>query len=277
MRCPTCGGENPHEARFCVSCGLPLGPQGELGPSTGRRTQGLVPRDLPGLLEETINVYTRNPWPFFLIFFVPQIPGLLLSLAPVPTPWAVVAVGLVALFVLYVLAGGASVCAVGQQYLQPTVEPGYCYRRAWFKVVSLAVANVAFALALFGAVVTIVGIPLFFYLLVVWFFFVECIMVERSGPMAALWRSRDLVRGSYWRVFKIGMTYTLLVVALGLVTLVLSGLFGALSAFLGSLVAAVLSAVAGPFFSIAKTLIYLDLRIRKEGYTTGDLARSLGI
>ena len=254
-----------------------MGPQGELGPSTGQRTQALVPRELPGLLEETVNVYIRNPWPFFLIFFVPQIPGILLSLGPTPPPWAPMVAALVALFALYVLAGGASVCAVGQHYLQRAVRPGYCYRRAWFKVVSLGLSNVVFALALFGAIVTIVGIPLFFYLLVVWFFYVECIMVERTGPMAALWRSRDLVKGSYWRLFMIGMTYTLLLVTLGLVTLVLSGLFGALNAFLGSLVGAVLSALAGPFFSIGKTLVYLDLRIRKEGYAADDLARDLGM
>ena len=276
MRCPTCSANNPHEARFCVSCGLPLGPQGDAGPSTGR-IQELAPKDLPGLLEETIRVYKRDPWPFFLIFFVPQIPGILSSLAPSAIDWQALVAGIVLFFVLYVLAGGATVCAVAQQYLQGTVEPGYCYRRAWFKVVSLGVANVVFALALLGAIVTIVGIPLFFYLLVVWFFFVECIMVERTGPMAALWRSRELVKGSYWRVFGIGATYTVLLVALGLGTLVLAGVFAAFSAFLSSLVAAVLSALVGPFFSIGRTLVYLDLRIRKEGYTADDLARDVGI
>jgi hypothetical protein len=252
-----------------------LGSQGELRPP-GEPTTGLPPRDLTGLLQETFHVYKRNFWPFFLIFLAPQVPSIIFSMVPGQDSWTAVALALVLLFALYPLVAGASVCAVAQQYVQGTADPGFCYRRAWYRVVTLGVSNVVFVLALFGAIVTIVGIPLFFFLVVIWFFFWECIMLDGSGPMAALWRSRDLVRGSYWRILGIGLVYTLVLVGLVMVALVVSGFFTYFGTFVASVVGGVLTAMAGPVLSIGRTLVYLDLRVRKEGYTMDDLARDLG-
>ena len=97
---------------------------------------------------------------------------------------------LIATLVLAFVAGyfntvlsAASVAAVSQYYVEGKIDLGYCLRRAWYRIASLSAVYVVFALALVGAGVLIfvlIGIPLFFYLLVVWFFFVECIMLERK-------------------------------------------------------------------------------------------------
>lgn len=276
MKCPICNSNNPHEARFCASCGIPLGPQGELSPRTERRRE-FAPLDLGGLLEETAAVYRRNFRSFVLIALLPQIPLFVFSLLPELESWVFMVSVFAIFFLLYFLAAAATVRAVALQYTERPIDVADCYGKAWFKVISLVVSNMAFGLALIGAIVTIVGIPLFFYLIVVWYFFIECIMVEKTGPMAALWRSRDLVRGSYWRIFGIGVVYTVIFLALSVISLLITGLFANSSVILGGLAGVGLSAVAAPIIWIGKTLVYLDLRVRKENYTMNRLASEIGV
>lgn len=276
MKCPICNSNNPHEARFCASCGIPLGPQGELSPRTERRRE-FAPLDLGGLLEETSAVYRRNFRSFVLIALLPQIPLFVFSLLPELESRVFMVSVFAIFFLLYFLAAAATVRAVALQYTERPIDVADCYGKAWFKVISLVVSNMAFGLALIGAIVTIVGIPLFFYLIVVWYFFIECIMVEKTGPMAALWRSRDLVRGSYWRIFGIGVVYTVIFLALSVISLLITGLFANSSVILGGLAGVGLSAVAAPIIWIGKTLVYLDLRVRKENYTMDRLASEIGV
>ena len=174
----------------------------------------------------------------------------------------------------------ASVMAVGQHYTEGAIDTGHCLRRAWYRIASLSAGYVVVALALVGAGVLIfvlIGIPLFFYLLVVWFFFVECIMLERKKPMDSLWRSRDLVQGSYWRVFLIGLVYTLIAVGISVVAGLADALLSQISPILSSLAVAGVSALITPFLWIGRTLVYYDLRVRKEQYTMEDLAADMGL
>ena len=293
MNCPVCGNANPHEARFCVTCGVPLGSQGDMGPSDGVRRRGLTPMDIGGLLEETVSIYRRNYGPFILISLVGQIPAILLSLfsggdAPavdsdpigVDLARIIPLLGFVALTLFVILythymASAASVMAVSQYYTAGRIDVGYCFKRAWYKIASLSAAYVVFGLSLIGAGVLslfIVGIPLFFYLLVVWFFFIECIMLERKSPLDSLWRSRELVQGNFWRVFLIGIAYTVIALAFGLIVGMADFALSAISPILGVVAAAAIGVLIAPVSLIGRTLVYYDLRARKEGYTMDDLA-----
>ena len=300
MSCVACGGSNPHEARFCVTCGVPLGAQGDPGPDGGAR-RSLAPMDLGGLIEQSLAVYRGNFGPFVLISIVAHVPIFLLTLfsggdvqSVEPTETmevseAIAELGavLIATLVIAFVAGyfntvlsAASVAAVGQYYVGGRIDAGYCLSRAWYRIASLSAAYVVFALALVGAGVLIfvlVGIPLFFYLLVVWFFFVECIMLERKRPMDSLWRSRDLVQGSYWRVFLIGLVYTLLAVGVTVVAGLADMLLSQISPILSSAFVVAVSALITPFGWIGRTLVYYDLRVRKEQYTVDDLASDMGL
>ena len=301
MNCVACGGGNPHEARFCVTCGVPLGSQGDPGPDEidGRGT--LAPKELGDFLEESLAIFRGNFRPFILISLVAHIPVLALALlsgggVQSAEPAETVEVGealaelgtvligtLVAAFVVgyfNTVMSAASVMAVGQRYLEGRIDIGYCLTRAWYRIASLSASYVVVALALVGAgvlIFVIVGIPLFFYLLVVWFFFVECIMLERKRPLDSLWRSRDLVQGSYWRVFLIGLVYTLLAVGISIVAGLADALLSQISPVVSSIVVAGVSALITPFLWIGRTLVYYDLRVRKEQYTMDDLAADMGL
>ena len=300
MNCVACGGSNPHEARFCVTCGVPLGAQGDPGPGGGgRRT--LAPMELGDLLEKSLAVYRGNFGPFILIAFVAHIPVLILTLLSggdvqsaetteaVDAAEAIADLGavLIATVALALVAGyfstvlsAASVAAVGQYYVDGRIDVGYSLRRAWYRIASLSVAYVVFALAMVGAGVLmflLVGIPLFFYLLVVWFFFVECIMLDGKKPLDSLWRSRDLVQGNFWRVFLIGLVYTLLAVGVTIVAGLADLLLSPISPVLSNAFLVAVSALITPFAWIGRTLVYYDLRVRKEQYTMDDLAVDMGL
>lgn len=270
MTCPACGGTNPHEAQFCTSCGVPLGSQGE--PETPEDVaRKLVARNVSGLIQETFRVYRAGFKSFLPIALVPQVPFIPLAFVSGNeiTTTVIIAFSLV----LSALAGGAMVCAVSQHYLDRPIKVGDCFGQAWARVLSLVLSTLAFFLAIIGAAVTIIGIPVAIYLATTWFFFTETIMLERKGPMASLWHSRELVKGGFWRVFgivfMIGATWIVSVLAVSL-------LFENANPMLGELaVTAILTALA-PIIWIGAILLYYDLRVRKHGYSIENLAREMG-
>jgi len=85
--------------------------------------------------------------------------------------------------------------------------------------------------------------------------------------MEALSRSRDLVRGQWWRVFGIGIVFAVMIgVVGGLIGLLFRGLGeGADSqalALVGSMIGDVFTIA---FTALAATLVFFDLRTRREG------------
>lgn len=140
----------------------------------------------------------------------------------------------------------------------------------------------AIALAgVIGALSMIVALVLFVLVLALFFIrFIlttQAIVLEGRGPISGLGRSWRLIRGSFWRSLAIGVLVALLsyIISLFPALLVSSGLGmfsqGDAAAVLrdqavGTLVAQVGSIFAAPLLFSIYTLLYYDLRIRKEGY-----------
>ena len=153
-----------------------------------------------------------------------------------------------------------------------------CYSHALAVLLPAAVVTIVVALALAGSAILmliIIGIPLFFYLLVVWFFAMPAVVIEGMDGIAALGRSRQLTRGSWWRLFGIGIVFVLLIMGIaiagGLVSAIL--LFVDPRAFAIAVVA--LGALVTPIYYAGSVLVYIDLRVRKEGYTLQALSDDL--
>jgi hypothetical protein len=106
------------------------------------------------------------------------------------------------------------------------------------------------------------------------------LLLEQLGVFAALGRSYRLVRGSFWRVLGIGLLTALITSIIRQLFVLPFSLIGALLAstqdangFVGSLVELLISdvgtilagAVLYPFAAGVSALLYLDLRIRREG------------
>ena len=277
VACPTCGTANPADALFCVSCGSLL--VTAEGPSQAQpfnqSTVSLPPKDAGELLSETFRVYGNNFLPLLVIALLPQIPFLVAAVVSWQVSWVFTLIG----YLLTFIAAGAVVCAVARQYLGQEVDPIKCIGRAWSRAGPLVLAGILVTLALIVSVVLmviLVGIPLFFYLLVVLFFASPPIVLEGKGTMDALRRSEALVKGSWWRVFGIGVLFVLVIIALSIAAFIPVGIVGIFSTTAADVLGVVAETLVLPFALVGGTLVYLDLRIRKEGYTLHQMEVEVG-
>ncbi len=277
MRCPTCRSENAPHARFCGLCSAYLEgarPFGQAREATG----SLVPRDLGDLIGDTFRVYSRNFWTFYFIALTAQVPLLLGQFVPgIPLLVIFLLIGVV----LDILAAGAFALAVALQHVGRKASVGHCYKEAFQRLLSLVCSTLVFVIALFLSAVLsllIVGLPLFFYIWVTWYFYSQAIMIEgKRGPRMALGRSHGLVKGSWWRVFGMGTGFVVLLVMLYIVAIIPGLILSTGTPIAGGILLAIAGSLVAPLGYIGTTLVYFDLRIRKENYTRQELASELGV
>lgn len=142
-------------------------------------------------------------------------------------------------------------------------------------------------------VLELVGIGLGFLLLVIpgvwlygaWSVRVPALLIERRGPFRALGRSRRLVKGRWWASSGVLAVAAVMVMVLG--TVIIGALTAAalsnshrsvLFAVVINGLAAVISAILlQPFSAAVTTVLYYDLRVRREGYDLELMAEQLGL
>lgn len=121
--------------------------------------------------------------------------------------------------------------------------------------------------------------------------YVQAIVIERSGPFAALGRSASLTEGSRWRTLCIILIPTIIVAIIeGIVTVAAiaimgSGESGVLQMFAGGLagwhwyvyagLTALTSVILGPLSAIPQTVLFMSLRDAKEGAELEHMVDSL--
>ena len=114
---------------------------------------------------------------------------------------------------------------------------------------------------------------------------VPVLLVEGSRPVRSLGRSRELVRGRWWGTFGVAVVGTLLV---SVVSFAVSGLVvgvafanparNTVTGFVLNTFATTLgSMLSTPAAAAFATVLYIDLRVRKEGFDLLLLARRLGV
>jgi hypothetical protein len=103
---------------------------------------------------------------------------------------------------------------------------------------------------------------------------VNAVLLEHSGPTSALARSWRLSSGSGWHIFfSLGLAWLLY-----FVIAVIANVIGAmlLSNALTGILSAILIIPIYPLLAVVSTLLYYDLRIRKEGFDLEVMSRELG-
>lgn len=192
--------------------------------------------------------------------------------------------GIVALigFLTLLLVTAMSLKAVADARLGGTPSGGRALRFALPRLPgTLAVAVLGgLAVALGFLALIVPGI----WLIVGFSVAVPVLLIERTGPVAALRRSLGLVAGRWWATAGVLLLGQLLV---GLVGALLQGIVmsipaslsdgqhaaGALGMALGGTIA---TAFTAPCSAAIVTLLYMDLRVRKEHFTLGMLADAVG-
>lgn len=129
--------------------------------------------------------------------------------------------------------------------------------------------------------IAVVTIPIVLWVVIRWAVDMPALFAERVGPVKAIGRSWNLTRDSWWRTFGIlilvGIMVSLIQTALGAlfggVAALVPGLSDDIRAGLVTTVSTLVNALVGAITPIAITLLYLDLRVRKEGLDLDQLAR----
>lgn len=278
--CGHCGAAMAPGGAECSQCGSsaqapPVGQPKELPPSFRVRTgEDAGPRSLPSrglaeLVSETLRLYLHRGPLFAGLGLLPQLPGLAALAAP-----GLAADLILAFFglILVAISQGAVVYAVVGHHLGPPVSLTGCLGQARPKALALVTCLIILAVLSILAsllIAVLIGIPLLFLALVLLWFYPQGILLEGLGPISAFRRSSNLAHGNWWRIFGTGVTFALpVVVALLIAVGVLGQPTGAVT---DGIVYALVSAVALPWIMIGSTLLYLDLRVRKEGLSLNDL------
>ncbi len=129
-------------------------------------------------------------------------------------------------------------------------------------------------------------IPLVLFFFIRFVLATQAIVLEQRGPLAGLGRSWRLIGGSFWRTFVIFILVILLSLLISavpayLVTFLLT-LIGENASSVGvfvrnqaiaTLVSQIGLIIAYPLLFSIYTLLYYDLRVRKEGYDIEILAQ----
>jgi len=140
---------------------------------------------------------------------------------------------------------------------------------------------VILAALLFVGAIAIVTIPVVIWVAIRWSVAIPALFAEGVGPVKALGRSWNLVRDNWWRtlgiLITVGIMVSLIQTALaalfGGAAAVVPGLGGDLRAGVVTTVTTLVDALVGAITPIAITMLYLDLRVRKEGLDLDQLAR----
>ena len=267
-----------------------------------RRPAMLPVRGLGSILDETFAVYSRRFTTLLRLVAGIEVPAsfLVLGIDPVlggGTRAFVVTVFIGALTELFVYS--AMTFALGQKYLTGDIDIRRSYSQAWGRgvtIVGLTIINVTFLYFLGGLILvstkTLIAPFILIFALagtalaVYWSSTIQVMTVEKYNMDAALNRSWQLIAGSWLRVLGIKSVLVLVILGLGIVvTLPFTVLLGILSVEPFSTIDQMTMAITRttvkilvlPVWFIAGTLIYYDLRVRREAYSLDTLSREMGI
>jgi hypothetical protein len=212
---------------------------------------------------------------------------------------------LVSLLVVVPLGEAATTRAVSDRYLDRPSSLLAAYRAAWGRlgalitmilllvaayvgtlgvvvvlIVLLGAAGAGGLGALLGIVAVLGLIPALIFLYVRFAVAVPAIVLERVSGWHGLQRSWNLISGRFWPTFgRIALLWVIATIISSVVAAIFEvpgGAFFPNNSFVFDQVASAIAAVfVGPITYIGVTLLYYDIRIRKEGFDIEMLARSL--
>ncbi len=199
-------------------------------------------------------------------------------------------------FLLSLFISGALVYATSQVFLEKDITARNALQEPLKCFIPLLGSSLLWILVVFGTFVTIIGIPFSIYFGVLWGLCGIPILFEKTSAIAAFRRSAELVKGSWWRVF--GIMVAIFIISF-MLSIILETTFQLILSFVSEvpevenptylesirllflpnpndigwfmysfrlLVSLCLAALLIPIGSIGLTLLYFDLRIRKEAY-----------
>jgi hypothetical protein len=244
-------------------------------------TAGLRPRTAPELVDAAVAIVRREYFTLLSAFFLCLLAGGVVAGSTVfletitsalGSPYITLPVFVLAIVAAIAMAQAMAVAIATEAYLGRHLTVMEAARRAlrhfWPAVL---LEQLKFIIIVLGFLCFIIPGIVFS----LWFFgTMNVLMYENVGPVEALKRSRQIAKGSLGRIFRVFALFSLI----GLVIRVLAAVMVAMVA--GSQAANLISTCVGlllyPFLVLTSTVMYFDLRVRKEGLDLELMAQDLG-
>jgi hypothetical protein len=124
--------------------------------------------------------------------------------------------------------------------------------------------------AIIAAIGVVIGFILIIvpglFLITIWFVAAPVVVLERPGALAALSRSRELVRGNGWQVFGVILVLYILV---GVVSFIVEGVADSAGSGAGIVVSVIIGVLTAPLSALAASVVYFELRGATAGSGPG--------
>ena len=259
-------------------------------------------RGIGEILNETFVIYGSHFKKFIVLVAVIQLPVALIAAIPIDNRIFDIILNLIN-FIALTFAYGAAIFAVGQHYVASRINVGVSYTRVLWRGKSVLMLG-AIQAALGATFLTLsevlleteqlLIIPAALVLLALLLMFAiymttaaPAVIVEGYRSLSALSRGFALARRSEFRIFLNLLVYSLL--ALGLLIVIMLPFlivasitaagreeFSTLGEIAVTVGATIGSIIVLPVTYIPATLLYYDLRVRKEGFNVSRLSEEMG-
>jgi hypothetical protein len=159
----------------------------------------------------------------------------------------------------------AAVVVAAVRQISETGEAGFVasFRGMWRRFRRVVGAQLLATLALFGMLITVIGIPFAAWKYVGWLFLQQQILFEDRTVRDAFRGSSELVRGRWWYTLRVAAVFWLIGIVTGPV-LGFALIFADISLILINAIGALVFALLVPYIAIGRTLLYFDLQIEAE-------------
>jgi len=231
----------------------------------------LRPRSATELVDAAFQVYRRAPLQFMVALAVVYVPWLVIRLAlninievsldpTAAPPFSSLITLAVAAIAIYAIAGGAITAVARDVYLDQPVSVPEAFRIVATRLVTLILASVV------TVILMTIGAMLLFlpalYVIARFAVVRQVIVLEDTGTGRALSRSGTLSSGLKLHILGTLALIVLLLLAVNIGAGLLINLIP--SHVIVNVLSTALSVVVGPILGIGETVLYYDLRIRRE-------------
>src|SRR5205085_6290170 len=153
-------------------------------------------------------------------------------------------------------------------------------------IVAVSILAGIFSAVRLGVVSVIVGlaiIPLTLYAGIAWSLFPQAIVLDGVGGIASTRRSRQLIAGYWWKTCAIVLVTALLVLIVGQIpTAIIGSLVGTATGspvvrtIINGIIGLIVGVLVRPIQVSALTLLFYDLKIRKEAFDLEAMVQQAG-
>jgi hypothetical protein len=232
------------------------------------------PRNATELVDAAFQVYRKYPTQFIVATGIVYVPWLVVRLvlgvgvrAATPS-FRDLGIAAIGTMIAYVIVGGLVTRMANDVYLDRRVSVGDALRQVAGQLGTLTVAALLrFFLLVLGLFAFIVGV---FYPLARFFALVQVIVIEGGGVGAAFSRSSTLSQNIKMHILGTLALLFIINVAVSIGVAFLVSVLG--NRVLEQVLSTVMSVLVYPLYGIGETLLYVDARIRNEGYDVELLA-----